>query len=1158
MLLLQAYTDSLNIAKLAQHINAMQSSQMPYSIAVNINGNPSEQMAFNWFTNVGVTNGMVQIVEGNATKDVDFATALVVNAQSDSVKNTNYNVSANGLTATAGIPVNSKKSFMSNKALATGLKANTVYSYRVGKPGAWSQIGTFTTASAGKDAFSFVYFTDPQANTSDMFDISQKTTHAAHAMYPNANFWLSCGDLIETSGSTNSEWEYEQFFQTQQDIFMNKPFAAVTGNHDKSANKNFTNHFNYNSPSFDKTMSTTPGSIYSFVYGDALFMALSYEDYSKVGFLDSLALWMNAQVKANPEVKWKIACYHKTMYTGSGSHQSDSDGKAVREKMGPVFDSLKIDWALQGHDHVYEVIGPVNNKQLVANSLKDQTIVPRTVRDNVTGRLGGTFNTENGTLYFLNNSGGRKKYEPRDSVAMKNAETSLGVVDYFNLFTGRFGQTGEPTFSHITVSTDTITVSTYTVNDSATTLFDEYKIIKNLPVTLSISIPDSIKVTAPEVLNLTANAKGSVAKIAFYVNGDFIGEDATSPYSVEWISEEGKAEIVAVATGKNDSICVSKAFVMEIASPYPSAYLVENVQSSCNTSQFEMAVVATDTLIDVIGIDMIVKYDNALYVPSGVIKKHSDLLFENYFDISTYNDFAKGNLSISLSLNASAPVEARFQNIGKLITVEFTKVGDINPSDSVKMAINSLVESYFNGVAYKSVVPGYYTTTRDSIFTGTLQNWADNSTIGYNASDVDMDLITNIFASATDCTIDSTTAIQPNELGVFEYNVNNGTTISIQRDITAGSDVMSVINSADVVLTKKVIASNPSFVPNVYQMIAMDVNMDGVITAGDVSQMNQRIVLKIDEFKQAWNYNAAGVSNGSISKDWLFIDTTTVNVSADFSISTKYPRDDYRGYSKMKVPTVPFCHVLPVDLSVACPQINSELFKGIMLGDVNGNYSIGAESHLKSSSSAIVFDLAQVKTSDKFIDVPVLVYHNSDVEGFEFAAKFDESKLKYETVIDNTTYLDEMFNYNTNDATLRYTATSINAETIEAEKVIAYVRFEKLANSISENDFNGVRALINGESATLEFTTITTSINPETSGATLEVYPSPATDEVYVLVSENSELTLIDENGKAVLTEQAKANEKLTLEVGDLSSATYMLKVVNATFTEMHKVTIIK
>jgi len=74
------------------------------------------------------------------------------------------------------------------------------------------KLGTFTTAKASKDAFSFIYVTDPQANTVDMFDISQRTTHVANTMYPNANFWLSCGDLIETSGSTNSEWEYEQFF----------------------------------------------------------------------------------------------------------------------------------------------------------------------------------------------------------------------------------------------------------------------------------------------------------------------------------------------------------------------------------------------------------------------------------------------------------------------------------------------------------------------------------------------------------------------------------------------------------------------------------------------------------------------------------------------------------------------------------------------------------------------------------------------------------------------------------------------------------------------------------------------------------------------------------------------------------------------------------
>ncbi len=122
------------------------------------------------------------------------------------------------------------------------MNPNTTYSYRVGSPGAWSNYGTFTTSKNNKEPFSFVYFTDPQANTVEMFDISKKTTHAADAMYPNANFWLSCGDLVETSGATNSEWEWERFFETQKEIFTKKPLVAVTGNHDKSVNKNFTNH----------------------------------------------------------------------------------------------------------------------------------------------------------------------------------------------------------------------------------------------------------------------------------------------------------------------------------------------------------------------------------------------------------------------------------------------------------------------------------------------------------------------------------------------------------------------------------------------------------------------------------------------------------------------------------------------------------------------------------------------------------------------------------------------------------------------------------------------------------------------------------------------------------------------------------------------------
>ena len=468
------------ITNFNQAITNLVPFEKPYSVVMAINDTPSSKMGFSWYTNKGVAKGKVQIVAGNNALESAFTTpAFTFNADTTCF-NTNYCVSGNSLSTLAGIASNTKKDYSSHKALATGLTPNTTYSFRVGNDGAWSTIGTFTTAKTTKEPFSFVYTTDPQANTVEMFDISQRTTHTAQTMYPNANFWLSCGDLIETSGSTNSEWEYEQFFATQQDIFMKKPTAYIIGNHDNSTNKNFTRHFNTAGPAFDLTNSTTPGSIYSFVYGDALFMALSYENYSTTGQLQSIADWMRSTVAANPNTKWRIAFYHKTMYTGSGSHQSDSDGKTVRDFMAPVFDELKIDLALQGHDHIYEVMGPIKAKALVANAVTKQISVTFDARTNVTAKMGGEFNVQNGTLYFLNNSAGKKKYEPRSQTQMAAAEAGLGLTNYFGMFSGRFGQNGLPTFSNVKVSTDSIAISTYEVNDlGVASLFDNFKIVKN-------------------------------------------------------------------------------------------------------------------------------------------------------------------------------------------------------------------------------------------------------------------------------------------------------------------------------------------------------------------------------------------------------------------------------------------------------------------------------------------------------------------------------------------------------------------------------------------------------------------------------------------------------------------------------------------------------
>ncbi len=469
--------------QLQRLVATMPSASTPFSINMTVNGDPSTRMGFAWFTNTGVTDGQVQLVAKAGATDADFANPdFTFPATSSEVKGLNYSIDKNKL---AGIEPNQKVDYMSHKAVAAGLAPATTYSYRVGKDGAWSGIGSFTTAPGKKDeSYSFIYITDTQAQYDGMFDVSQKTVHTAISKVPEAAFVLCNGDLVETSGASNSEWEYEQWFSTMQDVWMNYPLVVTMGNHDKSPNNNFAYHFN-NATDFNDRFSPGTdmnGTVFSFVRGDVLFLVISYEDWNKEGYFDSLAAWMRQEVEAHKDTKWRVASFHKNMFTGSRSHQDDADGKAVRQAMLPVFNELGINVALQGHDHIYEVIGPVNNmnKTLVEGSVeKVETVGDGGERENMTGKNGGVFDVSKGTLYFLNNSAGKKKYEPRTEADMIASLDKHEIENYWGLFSGKFGQTGEPTFSRVDVTPETITFSTYTVDDLGNaSLFDKFSVVK--------------------------------------------------------------------------------------------------------------------------------------------------------------------------------------------------------------------------------------------------------------------------------------------------------------------------------------------------------------------------------------------------------------------------------------------------------------------------------------------------------------------------------------------------------------------------------------------------------------------------------------------------------------------------------------------------------
>lgn len=478
-------SSEVNIVALRQAMDALISKNMPYCIVSNINGDPASQMAFAWFTNAGIDKGSIQLVaKGNAT-ETDFETpALEANAMQKAVNNLNYAVTTSNIPKATGLPANTKYNYTSHKVVVSGLSPGTTYSYRVGFDGAWSEIYSFSTAKKNKDEFKFIYMTDSHIMDEEYVENVRWSATAVANQAPDAKFILFTGDFVETGTALNSEWEWEQWFDVaMKPALQTIPVVPTDGNHDDSPHLNYTYHFNTDS-TFNVSAVVKPqfqGINHSFVYGDALFIVYSHQDYYKTGYLESsVKPWIREQVEKNPDTKWRIVAYHKNIFTGSG-HQEDEDAVFFRQEMLPLFDELDIDFAIQGHDHVYEVIGPVDNKTrtLVPNSVSGVENVPVNTNNNMKGQQGGVFDVSKGTLYFVNGTSGRKRYYPNNRETMEELLPDHGVENYWDLFTGRFGQPGAPTFSEITVNTDEITVNTSTADQEGNvSLFDSFKIVK--------------------------------------------------------------------------------------------------------------------------------------------------------------------------------------------------------------------------------------------------------------------------------------------------------------------------------------------------------------------------------------------------------------------------------------------------------------------------------------------------------------------------------------------------------------------------------------------------------------------------------------------------------------------------------------------------------
>lgn len=317
---------SVSIAQAQEH-KPYTPTAFPDRLIMGYQGNVATSQSINWRTDSTVIKSVAAIVEADASPDI-VAKAQTIDAQTERV-------------------VLEGKTVHYHSAHFTNLKPATQYAYRVGDGTHWSEWFHFTTAQDKPAPFSFLYFGDAQ---NDIRSLWSRAIRGAYSKLPNVQLILHAGDLINSS---NTDWQWGEWFEAGGWINGMIPTLAVPGNHEYFKMENGNRRVSYHwRPSFVLPENGPQGlteTAYYIDYQGTRFISLD----SQGALLDSVVLekqanWLVDVLKNNPN-RWTIVMHHHPVYSTSKGRDNDE----WRDRMEPIYRTHGVDLVLQGHDHTY-------------------------------------------------------------------------------------------------------------------------------------------------------------------------------------------------------------------------------------------------------------------------------------------------------------------------------------------------------------------------------------------------------------------------------------------------------------------------------------------------------------------------------------------------------------------------------------------------------------------------------------------------------------------------------------------------------------------------------------------------------------------------------------------------------------------------------------
>lgn len=191
----------------------------------------------------------------------------------------------------------------------------------------------------------------------------------------------------------------------------------------------------------------------------------------------------------------------------------------------------------------------------------------------------------------------------------------------------------------------------------------------------------------------------------------------------------------------------------------------------------------------------------------------------------------------------------------------------------------------------------------------------------------------------------------------------------------------------------------------------------------------------------------------------------------------------------------------------------------------------------------LMFDISQAVTTGSYVEVPVSFLSDDSIVALDFSFKYNQVNFTCDSIIDLTTYLQELWYYNTNDSIMRFTSYSL--QNIPNNTAVVMVRFNTLSGQLCGSDMNTVKGYLNGDACSIKVVNcIPNGLLEVDASHLISIYPNPANWKLYIETQEEKvSVSLIDVSGRQVIPSfNAETLKKIEINTASLSDGVYFLQ----------------